>query len=115
MNINLSEFSKVIEMKQADVSKLVSQLRIKVNPTHRRLKNPKGPEGRHDIIRKILTGLFKYERIELIYTKADEARGYAERVSFLIPTRLCKGGNQNKHKMYKFSSVMHGENVLCRR
>lgn len=69
-------------MPQVDVSRLVSQLRIKVNPTHRRLKNPKGPEGRHDTIRNILTGLFKYERIELTYTKADESRGYAERVSF---------------------------------
>ncbi|XP_046689235.1 39S ribosomal protein L17, mitochondrial [Homalodisca vitripennis] len=67
-------------MPQAEVSKLVSQLRIKVNPTYRRLKNPRGPQGRHEIIQNILTGLFKYERIELIYTKADEARGYAERL-----------------------------------
>lgn len=70
-------------MSQADVSRLVSKLRFRVFPGHRRLKNPKGPEGRHEIIRKIVTGLFKYERLELTYTKADEARGYAERVSIL--------------------------------
>ncbi|XP_054262576.1 39S ribosomal protein L17, mitochondrial [Macrosteles quadrilineatus] len=67
-------------MPQADVSKLVSQLKINISPGYRRLKNIKGPEGRHEILRKILTGLFKYERIELKYTKADEARGYAERL-----------------------------------
>lgn len=72
-------------MPQADVSKLVSQLKFKINPEHRRLRNVKGPEGRHEILKKILTGLFKYERIELVYTKADEARGYAERVSYSRP------------------------------
>lgn len=68
-------------MNQAEVSHLVSRLRIKVNPTYRRLKNPKGPEGRLDKLRKTVTGLIKHERIELNYNRADEARGYAERVS----------------------------------
>lgn len=68
-------------MAQADVSKLVSQLRIKINPTHRRLKNPDGPKGRLDKLKKMVTALFKYERLELNYNAADEARGYAERVS----------------------------------
>lgn len=68
-------------MAQADVSKLVSQLRIKINPTPRRLKNPDGPKGRLDKLKKTVTALFKYERLELNYNGADEARGYAERVS----------------------------------
>lgn len=69
-----------VVMNQADVSKLVSKLRIRVNPTHRKLRNPAGPEGRLNKMRETVTGLFKYERLELNYTRADEARGYAERV-----------------------------------
>lgn len=68
-------------MNQADITKLVSKLRIKVPPTHRRLRNPEGPEGRLNRLRKTVTGLIKYERIELNYNRADEARQYAERVS----------------------------------
>ncbi|KAJ8720199.1 hypothetical protein PYW07_012242 [Mythimna separata] len=67
-------------MNQADVSKLVSKLRINVLPKHRNLNNPKGPEGRIDKLRKTVTGLIKFERIELNYNRADEARQYAERL-----------------------------------
>ncbi|OWR42860.1 large ribosomal subunit protein bL17m [Danaus plexippus] len=67
-------------MNQADITKLVSKLRIKVPPTHRRLRNPEGPEGRLNRLRKTVTGLIKYERIELNYNRADEARQYAERL-----------------------------------
>lgn len=68
-------------MAQADVSKLVSQLRIKVSPIYRRLKNSEGPKGRIDKLRKTVTALIKFERLEMNYNRADEARGYAERVS----------------------------------
>lgn len=68
-------------MNQAEVNKLVSQLRIKVDAHVKRLRNPQGPEGRLHRLRQIVTGLFKHERIELNYPSADEARGYAERVS----------------------------------
>lgn len=67
-------------MNQAEVSKLVSKLRIQVPPRHRNLRNSKGPEGRLDKLRKTVTGLIKYERIELNANRADEARQYAERV-----------------------------------
>ncbi|CAB3244335.1 unnamed protein product [Arctia plantaginis] len=67
-------------MNQAEVSKLVSKLRIQVPPRHRNLQNPKGPEGRLDKLRKTVTGLIKYERIELNANRADEARQYAERL-----------------------------------
>ncbi|KAK7869029.1 hypothetical protein R5R35_002979 [Gryllus longicercus] len=67
-------------MNQADVSKLISKLRINVAPRHRNLKNPDGPEGRLLKLRKTVTGLIKHERIELNYNRADEARGYAERL-----------------------------------
>jgi large subunit ribosomal protein L17 len=68
-------------MNQADVTKLMSRLRIKYSPVKRRLKNIEGPEGRLKKIRKTLTALIKYERIELNYNRADETRGYVERVS----------------------------------
>lgn len=69
-------------MNQAEVSKLVSKLRINVKPVPRRLRSPKGAEGRLDKLRKTVTGLIKFERIELNYHRADEARQYAERVSY---------------------------------
>ncbi|KAK9870263.1 hypothetical protein WA026_006351 [Henosepilachna vigintioctopunctata] len=67
-------------MNQADVSKLVSKLNIKVNPRLRKFRSPQGPEGRLDKLRKTVTALFKHERIELNYPRADEARMYAERL-----------------------------------
>lgn len=67
-------------MNQADVSKLISQLRIAVRPNKRHLKNVDGPEGRLLKLRKTVTALVKHERIELFYNRADEARGYAELV-----------------------------------
>lgn len=69
-------------MNQADVTKLVSKLRVKINPTYRRLKNPAGPEGRLNKLRKTVTALVKHERLELNYNRADEARPYAERVMY---------------------------------
>lgn len=68
-------------MNQAEVAKLMSQLKIAIQPNHRRLSQPLGAEGRMMKLRKTVTALFKYERIELFHNRADEARGYAERVS----------------------------------
>ncbi|KOB72370.1 Uncharacterized protein OBRU01_10632 [Operophtera brumata] len=67
-------------MNQAEVSKLVSKLRVNVRPLPRRLRNEKGSEGRMEKLRKTVTGLIKFERIELNYHRADEARQYAERL-----------------------------------
>ncbi|VEN59010.1 unnamed protein product [Callosobruchus maculatus] len=67
-------------MNQAEVTKLVSQLRIKVNSRLRKFRNPKGPEERLNKLRKTVTALIKHERIELNYPRADEARMYAERL-----------------------------------
>lgn len=68
-------------MNQADVSKLVSQLKTRVNPRLRKFQNPAGPAGRLDKLRKTVTALIKHERIELNYNRADESRMYAERVN----------------------------------
>ncbi|KAF6212462.1 hypothetical protein GE061_012985 [Apolygus lucorum] len=67
-------------MNQADVSRLVPRLRIRVNPKPRRLRNPDGQEGRLNKMRQTVLGLIKYKRIELNSNTADEARGYAERL-----------------------------------
>ncbi|KAM3961971.1 mitochondrial ribosomal protein L17 [Aphomia sociella] len=67
-------------MNQAEITKLVSKLRFPIPPKQRNLRNQKGPEGRIDKLRKTVTGLIKYERIELNYNRADEARQYAERL-----------------------------------
>lgn len=75
-------------MNQADVSKLMSQLRISIQANHRHLKNPQGPEGRLLKLRKTVTALLKHERIELYYNRADEARGYAELVNIGIFSRI---------------------------
>ncbi|XP_015585057.1 39S ribosomal protein L17, mitochondrial [Cephus cinctus] len=67
-------------MNQANVTHLVSKLKFNIRPTPRRLKNKDGPPGRVLKIQKTLTALFEYERIELFYNRADEVRGYAERL-----------------------------------
>ncbi|XP_039966903.1 39S ribosomal protein L17, mitochondrial [Bactrocera neohumeralis] len=81
-------------MNQADVSKLMSQLRIAVKP-HRNLRNPDGPEGRLLKLRKTVTALVKHERIELYYNRADEARGYAE----LLISNAIRYGDRHKATM----------------
>lgn len=67
-------------MNQADVTKLMSRLRINYLSRYRNMKQVDGPEGRMNKLRKTVTGLIKNERIELNYARADEARGYAERL-----------------------------------
>lgn len=40
-----------------------------------------GPESRINILRNILTGLVRHERIETTAARADEVRFYAEKVA----------------------------------
>ncbi|XP_073838171.1 mitochondrial ribosomal protein L17 [Musca autumnalis] len=82
-------------MNQAEVTKLMSQLRIAVRPNKRNLKNPNGPEGRLMKLRKTVTALVKHERIELFYQRADEARGYAE----LLISDAIRHGDRHKATM----------------
>ncbi|XP_078034966.1 mitochondrial ribosomal protein L17 [Augochlora pura] len=82
-------------MNQANVEKLVSRLRYNVGSKPRRLRNPDGPEGRLRKIQKTLTGLVKYERIELNYTRADETRGYVER----LISEALRHGPEHKETM----------------
>lgn len=67
-------------MNQADITKLVSRLRFKIQPERRKFPTIFGPMGRLYKMRNTLTALVKYERIELYHPRADEARGYTERV-----------------------------------
>lgn len=68
----------------AEITKMVPRLHFAVRPRHRNIKNPEGPIGRIDRMRKILSQLFKYERIELNLPICDEVRGYAERVFLFL-------------------------------
>lgn len=68
-------------MNQAEIRKLIPAIRIAIDPKHRKFANPEGPEGRLRKMRATVSDLVKNERIELNYRRADEARGYAERVS----------------------------------
>lgn len=69
-------------MNQAEVQKLVSKLRFAIQPRHRQFRNIRGSLGRLEVMRNSVTALIKYERIEMYHPRADESRGYAERVSF---------------------------------
>ncbi|XP_015282916.1 PREDICTED: 39S ribosomal protein L17, mitochondrial [Gekko japonicus] len=40
----------------------------------------RGPRNRLDLLRNLVTALVRHERIETIYARADEMRGYAERL-----------------------------------
>lgn len=85
-------------MNQADVTKLMSKLRFSIRPRYRKLRNIDGPEGRLDKMRKTVTALIKHERIELYSQRADESRGYAERVS-------SKKRRKKRAKMYDNKNI----------
>ncbi|CAL4063236.1 unnamed protein product [Meganyctiphanes norvegica] len=67
-------------MNQAEIRKLIPALRVPIQARHRNMKQPKGPEGRLNMMRTTVTELVKNERIELNHPRADEARGYMERI-----------------------------------
>lgn len=59
-----------------------------------------GPESRIHLLRNLLTGLVRHERIEATWARVDEMRGYAEKVRAVLftggsglggPRRLCGG------------------------
>ncbi|KAG5672739.1 hypothetical protein PVAND_002840 [Polypedilum vanderplanki] len=79
----------------AEVTKLMSELKVPVLPRHRNLSSPLGPEGRINKLRQTVTALVKYERIELFHNRADEARGYVER----LVSDARRYGDQNKEMM----------------
>ncbi|KAH6927357.1 hypothetical protein HPB50_002318 [Hyalomma asiaticum] len=64
----------------ADATRLIPALRHFVKHRHRNLSSPQKHLGRVEKIRETLTALFKHERIELNHPRADEVRGYAERL-----------------------------------
>lgn len=77
---------------QAEVKQLFPKLQFQICDKHRKLRNVDGPAGRIRKIQKTLTALFKYERIEVNYGRADETRGYVELVSnfcLLVPFFNC--------------------------
>jgi len=65
---------------QANLTNLVSKLRIKILPVQRKMAHPEGHVGRIRMMRQTVTALVKYERIEVSFYRCDESRGYAERL-----------------------------------
>ncbi|GFR15333.1 39S ribosomal protein L17, mitochondrial [Trichonephila clavata] len=78
-----------------EISKLVPKMKINVDKRHRNLRNADGPVGRINKMKKTLSALFKYERIELFLPRCDEARGYAER----LITEAVRHGDQHPPTM----------------
>jgi len=68
-------------MNAADITKTMSKLNILAKSTNRLMKNESGAQGRLAKLRKTISALFKYERLELNYNRADEARAYTEMVT----------------------------------
>ncbi|XP_076367061.1 mitochondrial ribosomal protein L17 [Tachypleus tridentatus] len=69
-------------------TKLIPKIKYRLKYRPRNMGNPEGPYGRIKQLRATVTALLKHERIELNYQRADEARGYAER---LIMEALTNG------------------------
>jgi len=67
-------------MNQAEIRKLIPALRVPIQARKRKMSQPQGPEGRMNMMRATVTQLVKDERIELNYPRADESRGYMERL-----------------------------------
>jgi len=67
-------------MNQAQLTHLVSKLPLTVAKKHKKFANVEGLYGRLIMMRQTVTALVRHERIELKYPRADEARGYAERL-----------------------------------
>ncbi|KAK0089733.1 hypothetical protein PV325_005880 [Microctonus aethiopoides] len=93
--VSVGTWDRAIKMNQANVNNLVSQLKFKIQPVARKLKSVDGPAGRIRKIQKTLTALIKYERIELYYNRADEVRGYADR----LISEAIRNGPENKDTM----------------
>lgn len=102
---------------------MIPAVRVAINARHRKFSNPKGPEGRLHMLRKTVTELVKLERVELNYHRADEARGYAER---LIATAIKHGDchiptmemanywlteKQLVHKLFKVLAVRYKDST----
>ncbi|XP_064650868.1 large ribosomal subunit protein bL17m-like [Lineus longissimus] len=74
-------------------------LKFRFQPTPRKLKATlgpgSGPEGRIMRLRQVVTAMVRFERLEMSYPRADEARGYVER---LIHDAI-KNGDRHKATM----------------
>lgn len=55
------------------------------------------PRSRLDLLRNLVTALVRHERIETPWARADEMRGYAERVSGGTAPGRAGGGGQPRH------------------
>ncbi|XP_014670453.1 PREDICTED: 39S ribosomal protein L17, mitochondrial-like [Priapulus caudatus] len=66
------------------------RLKFQILPKIRNLSTPEGPLGRIKQLQKLVGAIIQYERIESQWSRADEARGYVER---LIQEAVQNGPN----------------------
>ncbi|XP_057551417.1 39S ribosomal protein L17, mitochondrial isoform X2 [Hippopotamus amphibius kiboko] len=88
-----------------------------------------GPESRIHLLRNLLTGLVRHERIEASWARVDELRGYAEKEKDLIPklfqvlapryqgqnggyTRMLQIPNRNMQDRAKMAVIEYKGNCL---
>lgn len=57
-----------------------------------------GPRSRLDLLRNLVTALVRHERIEAPWARADEMRGYAERVSGRASPAPGRGRGRGKRR-----------------
>lgn len=57
--------ANVIKMNQAEITRLISGLKIKVNTKPMKLRNPYGPRGTLESLRPNVTSLVNDERIQM--------------------------------------------------
>ena len=81
-------------MNQSSINRVLPALRYGVSK-RRKMAGGKLGYGRIENIRRTVTALIKYERLETLYTSADEARGYADRVGSHINIKSFDTPNFN--------------------
>ena len=62
------------------IPKLTADVKVNYNPLNFAASQIKGRDGRLKILSNHLTDLIKYERVDLPLHKAEEVRGYTERL-----------------------------------
>ncbi|EDL16823.1 mitochondrial ribosomal protein L17, isoform CRA_a [Mus musculus] len=71
-----------------------------------------GPESRIHLLRNLLTGLVRHERIEATWARADEMRGYAEK---LIDYGKLGDTNERAMRMADFWLTVSAPYLLVRK
>ena len=94
-NCQYFHFHLISTLFQAEITKLMSQLRINVGLKQRNVRSHQGYRGGLEALRKSVTALIANERIELNEQRAITVRQYTEK---LISDAILYG-DKHKHTM----------------